>query len=63
MVCKLSEQKLKNYKFKLKTLHVDDDLNVFISRKNYKNTLYIYVYERALLRDTLLVAFKVTVYE
>jgi hypothetical protein len=57
----LDTQKTKKYKFSLKTLHADSDL--YVTRRVYKNSLYVYVYERTLLRDILLLSFKVTVYE
>jgi hypothetical protein len=57
----LDTQKTKKYRFSLKTLHMDSDL--YVTRKGYKNSLYVYVYEKTLLGITLLLSIKVTVYE
>jgi len=48
-------------KFMLKTLFVDNDY--YVKRSQYKNTLYIYVYKKALLHFNNVVAVKVVVNE
>ena len=52
---------VKQKKFILTTLFIDDDYCV--KRSQYKNTLYIYVYKKALLHFNNVVAVKVVVSE
>jgi len=59
LVIKLSSEKPKKYL--TNTLFIDDDYQV--RRSQYKNTLYIYVYKRAALRQHLIVALKVIALE
>ena len=58
----LNQSNLKKCKFKLNTTYVDNE-NIYIKRASYKSTLYVYIYEKHLLHDKLLVALKVMVYE
>jgi hypothetical protein len=57
----LNHSNLKNYKFRLNTFTYND--NIYVKRATYKNTLYIYVYEKHLFHDKLVVALKVSVHE
>ncbi len=61
MVSRVSD--VKNYKFSVKTLYRDSELYGYVKRVSRKNNLYVYIYERGLLGDILLIALKVTVYE
>ena len=54
---------LKKYGFKLKTLFINDDYNVCVKRVPYKNSLYIYVYERKLFNHKPVLGLKVIVNE
>jgi hypothetical protein len=53
---------VKNIKFKVNTTYADNE-DIYVKRASYKNTLYIYIYEKHMLHDKLLVALKVMVYE
>jgi hypothetical protein len=48
---------VKNYKFSVRTLYADKNINV--KRKEYKNWLYIYVFNK----NTEILSLKVIVYE
>jgi hypothetical protein len=55
---------VKKYKFRVKRLYVNGDLvGCYVKSVSSGNVLYIYVYERGLFRDTLLLSLKVWVYE
>jgi hypothetical protein len=55
---------VKNIKFSVKKMYVDkDELGVYIKRASHKNVLYIYVYQRGIFKDHLLLAIKVVVHE
>ncbi len=58
----MSTSNLKNIKFRVSTTYTDSD-NIYVKRATHKNTLYIYIYERGLFKDHLLLALKVVVYE
>ena len=54
---------LKKYGFKLKTLFINDNYNVCVKRVPYKNSLYIYLYEKGLFRFRKILGLKVIVNE
>jgi hypothetical protein len=56
-------QKTKNYRFSVNKLYAGDNSDLYIRRVARRNTLYIYIYEKSWLRDTLLISLKVTVHE
>ena len=56
----MSASKSKNIKFKVSTVHANDE-DIYVKRATHKNTLYIYVYQRGIIKDHLLVALKVVV--
>ena len=52
----------KQLKFRVATTYTDSD-NIYVKRATYYNTLYIYIYQRHIFSDKLLIALKVVVHE
>ena len=57
----MSAANLKKYKFSIETVFSNND--IYVKRTAYKNALYLYIYKKSLLGDSLLVGLKVSVYE
>jgi hypothetical protein len=53
----------KEYKFSVRTIYKDDEFYGYVKQNPYRNSVYIYIYERGLFKNSLLLALKVTVHE
>jgi hypothetical protein len=56
----LNQSNLKKCKFKINTTYTNSE-DIYVKRATHRNILYIYVYERGILRDNLLLALRVEV--